>query len=146
MLRGNHPARIDEKGRLKIPTPFRRAIEEKYGTEFFITSLTGEYVWIYPLPEWESIENRLALLPSMNPAKRKFVDRTNYFGQQASLDANGRLLIPTLLRRTAGVIGEVEVMGRLTHLAVWEAESFQRHLQLEQYTEADEAEIAALGI
>ena len=53
MLRGNHPAKIDEKGRLKVPTPFRRLIEEKHGTEFYITSLAGDNVRIYPLPEWE---------------------------------------------------------------------------------------------
>ena len=76
MLRGNYTARIDLKGRLKIPTAFRRQIEERYGREAYVTSLTGESVRIYPLPEWESIEQRLALLPSMDPARRKFLDRT----------------------------------------------------------------------
>ena len=77
MLRGNYTARVDEKGRLKIPTAFRRYIEEKYTTqEVYVTSLNGDCVRIYPLPEWESIEQRLALLPSMDPARRKFLDRT----------------------------------------------------------------------
>ena len=52
MLRGNYTARIDIKGRLKVPTPFRRLIEEKHGGDFYITSLTGENVRIYPLVEW----------------------------------------------------------------------------------------------
>ena len=65
MLRGNYTARIDVKGRLKVPTPFRRLIDEKHGSEFYITSLTGDNVRIYPLPEWESIEQRLSLLPTM---------------------------------------------------------------------------------
>src|SRR4029453_1612351 len=107
MLRGNYTTRIDVKGRLKVPTEFRRLMEEKHGTEFYITSLTGEYVRIYPLPEWESIEQRLTLLPSMDPAKRKFLDRTNYYGQQTSFDTNGRVLIPSILRRSAGMIGDV---------------------------------------
>ena len=89
MLRGNYTARIDVKGRLKVPTEFRRLIEEKHGKDFYITSLTGECVRIYPLPEWESIEQRLSLLPSMDPARRKFLDRTNYFGQQATMDGQG---------------------------------------------------------
>ncbi len=93
MLRGNYTARIDVKGRLKVPTPFRRLIEEKHGTEFYITSLAGDNVRIYPLPEWESIEQRLSLLPTMDPARRKFLDRTNYYGQQATIDGQGRLLI-----------------------------------------------------
>lgn len=146
MLRGHHPARVDDKGRLKVPTPFRRIIEEKYGTEFYITSLTGEYVRIYPLPEWESIEQRLTLLPSMDPAKRKFLDRTNYYGQQTSFDTNGRLLIPSILRRSAGMIGDVAVMGYLSYLEVWEADRYERRLLSDPYTEADEAAIALLGI
>src|SRR5882724_11119019 len=107
MLRGNHPARIDPKGRLKVPTPFRRFLEEKHGSKLYITSLTGDCVLVYSLPEWEAIEQRLSLLPSMDPARRKFLDRTNYYGQQAEMDNQGRVLIHPLLRNSASVIGEV---------------------------------------
>jgi MraZ protein len=146
MLRGNYTARIDSKGRLKIPTPFRRIVEEKHGTGVYVTSLTGENVRIYPLPEWESIEQRLALLPSMDPAKRKFLDRTNYYGQQTTIDNQGRVLVPPLLRRSAGVIGDVAVLGYLTYLEVWELEKFKERLLSDPYTEEDEAAIARLGI
>jgi MraZ protein len=146
MFRGNHPARIDDKGRLKLPTPFRRVTDEKYSAEFFITSITGESVRIYPLPEWESLEQRLALLPSMESAIRKFIERTNYYGQQAAFDANGRLLIPSVLRRTAGMMGDVAVMGRLFHLEVWEVERYERRLQLDNFTAEDEAVLARYGI
>ena len=146
MLRGNYTARIDIKGRLKVPTPFRRLIEEKHGGEFYITSLTGENVRIYPLAEWESIEQRLSLLPSMDPARRKFLDRTNYYGQQAAIDAQGRLLIHPLLRRSAEIVGDVAVLGYLTYLEVWELEKFKQRLLSEPYTEEDEATIARLGI
>src|SRR5918999_2808579 len=111
MLRGNYTARIDAKGRLKVPTPFRRLIEEKHGGEFYITSLTGENVRIYPLAEWESIEQRLSLLPSMDPARRKFLDRTNYYGQQATVDGQGRGVIYPLLREALGGVGGVAGLG-----------------------------------
>lgn len=146
MLRGNYTARMDEKGRLKIPTTFRRYIEEKYGQDFYVTSLTGEAVRIYPLPEWESVEQRLALLPSMDPARRKFLDRINYYGQQAALDNQGRVLIHPLLRKTAALVGDVVVLGYLTYLEIWEMERFERRLLSEPYTEEDEAAIARLGI
>ena len=146
MLRGNYTARIDVKGRLKVPTQFRRPIEEKHGGEFYITSLTGENVRIYPLPEWESIEQRLSLLPTMDPARRKFLDRTNYYGQQATIDAQGRVLIHPLLRRSSGVVGDVVVLGYLTYLEVWELDKFKQRLLSEPYTEEDEAAIARLGI
>ena len=146
MLRGNYTARMDSKGRLKIPTGFRRHLEEKYGAEFYVTSLTGECARLYPLPEWESIEQRLALLPSMDPARRKFLDRTNYYGQQATMDAQGRVLIHPLLRKSAGVVGDVAVLGYLTYLEVWELEHFERRLASDPYTVEDEASIARLGI
>ena len=146
MLRGNYTARMDSKGRLKVPTPFRRLVEEKHGTSVYVTSLTGESVRIYPLPEWESIEQRLALLPSMDPARRKFLDRTNYYGQQATIDGQGRVLIHPLLRRSAGVMGDVAVLGYLTYIEVWELERFQQRLLSDPYTEEDEAAIARLGI
>jgi len=146
MLRGNYTARMDSKGRLKVPSVFRRYLEEKYGAAVYVTSLTGECVRIFPLPEWESIEQRLALLPSMDPARRKFLDRTNYYGQQAELDGQGRILVHPLLRKSAGVLGDVAVLGYLTYLEVWELERFERRLLSDPYTEEDEASIARLGI
>ncbi|HEV2879850.1 MAG TPA: hypothetical protein VGX24_00975 [Pyrinomonadaceae bacterium] len=146
MLRGNYTARIDAKGRLKVPTTFRRHIQETHGAEVYVTSLTGESVRIYPLAEWEGIEQRLALLPSMDTARRKFLDRTNYYGQQTTIDGQGRVLIHPLLRKSAGVMGDVAVLGYLNYLEVWELEQFQRRLLSDPYTEEDEAAIARLGI
>src|SRR5260370_4090142 len=128
MLRGNYTARIDSKGRLEVPTLFRRYVEEKYGWVLYLTSLTGECARIYPMTEWEAIEQRLSLLPSMDPARRKFLDRTNYYGQQSSMDSQGRVLIHSLLRKSAAVVGDVAVLGYLTYLEVWKLEKCQRRM------------------
>lgn len=146
MLRGNYTARVDPKGRLKVPTAFRRHIEEKHGAEIYVTSLTGESVRLYPLAEWEAIEARLALLPSMDVARRRFLDRANYYGQGATIDNQGRVLIHPLLRKSAGVVGDVAVLGYLSYLEVWELERFEQRLRAEPFTEEDEAAIARLGI
>ena len=146
MFRGNAPATIDGKGRLKVPNAFRSQLESKYGRELFLTSVSGEYVRIYPMPEWEAIEQRLSLLPSMDPARRKFLDRTNYYGQQSSMDTQGRVLIHPLLRKSAAVVGDVAVLGYLTYLEVWELDKFQQRMLSDPYTEEDEAAIARLGI
>ena len=129
-----------------MPGLFRRYVEEKYGSNLYLTSLTGECVRIYPMPEWEAIEQRLSLLPSMDPARRKFLDRTNYYGQQSTMDAQGRVLIHPLLRKSAQVVGEVAVLGYLSYLEVWELDKFQQRLLSDPYTEEDEAAIARLGI
>ena len=55
MLRGNSPATVDEKGRLKIPSTFRTYIEESWGSDFYVTSLSGESVLVYPLPFLQKI-------------------------------------------------------------------------------------------
>lgn len=146
MLRGNYTATIDEKGRLKIPAFFRRSIEEKYGSDVYVTSLTGESVWIYPLREWESIEQRLAILPSTDRAKRAYLDRTSYFGQQSQIDNQGRILIHSLLRKSAEILGDVVVLGYLSYLDVWDNERFQTRLVSNPFTEEDEASLARLGI
>jgi len=129
-----------------VPTLFRRYVDEKYGAALYVTSLTGDCVRIYPMPEWEAIEQRLSLLPSMDPARRKFLDRTNYYGQQSAMDTQGRVLIHPLLRKSAQVVGDVAVLGYLTYLEVWELDKFQQRLLSDPYTEEDEAAIARLGI
>src|SRR5262247_3146348 len=124
-MRGNQIATIDEKGRLKIPSAYRTEIEEAHGTtDFFVTSLQGDSVLIYPLPVWQEIEDRLFKLPALNPTKKKFLDRTNYYGQLAAIDKSGRILIPALLREAAKMNGEVAVLGSLNYLEVWNHKQF----------------------
>ena len=80
ILRGNHAAKIDDKGRLKIPNAFRVVIQKQHGAELFVTSLTGESVTVYPMPVWVEIEEKLARMPSTHPARQKYLDRVNFYG------------------------------------------------------------------
>lgn len=146
MLRGNYPATMDVKGRLKIPTTFKQYLDENYGPDFYVTSLDGQSVRAYPFSVWREIEDKLAALPSMNKAKKKFLDRANYWGQSARLDAQGRILIPSLLRESAAMKGEVAVIGYLNYLDVWNMERFREHLEKEPLTDEDEATLSGLGI
>ena len=146
MLRGNYTARVDEKGRLKLPTHFRRYVAEKYGPELYITSLDGESARIYPLTEWLAIEQRLALLPAFDPAKRRFLDHVNYYGKAAEFDNQGRVLLHPLLRKSSGIFADVAVMGYLSYLEVWDLERFQHRLTASPFTAEDEAALTRLGI
>ena len=146
MLRGNHPARIDDKGRLKIPEAFRAVVEARYGPEVFVTSVTGEYVRLYPMAVWQEIERRLADVPSSNPSRQRFLDRVNFFGQVAAMDKQGRVLIPQLLRESAAMAGEVSVLGLQNHLEVWNQKRLQERFKKEPFTDEDGRVLSGFGI
>ena len=146
MFRGNAPARIDDKGRLKVPNAFKSLLESKYGRELFLTSLTGEHVRIYPMPVWLGIEEKLGLMPSTHPSRLRFLDRVNYFGQAAELDAQGRVLIPQRLREAATMNGEVDVLGQVLYLDVWNHERLTIKMQREPYTDDDARALSEFGV
>lgn len=118
MFRGNYPTRVDDKGRIKVPADFKRLVDEKYGTQFYITSKDGEVALVYPLEEWQQIEEKIAKLSDFNPSKRKFLNKVNFYGQVAEIDSQGRLLLPQILRDSADLKADVTVQGNLTYLEV----------------------------
>jgi MraZ protein len=145
-LRGNAPAKIDDKGRLKVPNGFRVLIQEAHGRDVFVTSLTGDSVRIYPMPVWQAIEQKLAAMPSTHPARLRFLDRVNYYGQVGDIDVQGRVLIPTRLRDSASMNGEVDVFGQYDYLEVWNHERFLAKLQREPFTDDDARALSEFGI
>lgn len=145
MFRGSAPAKIDDKGRLKVPTSFREDLEGS-GLEVFVTSVLGDKALIYPLPEWEKQEAKLLGMPSTSPARQRFLERVNYYGQQARLDPQGRLVVPQLLRASAGIDGEVVVSGHIDHLEVWNRERLETRLAEQPFTEEDFGALSAAGI
>jgi MraZ protein len=146
LFRGNSPARIDDKGRLKLPAGYRAAVEEKYGRELFLTSLTGEYVRVYPMPVWLEIEQKLGGMPSTHPSRLRFLDRVNYFGDRGELDTQGRVLVPYRLRESASMSGDVDVLGQVNYLDVWNHDRFLSKLQREPFTDDDARALAEFGI
>ena len=146
MLRGNYAAKIDDKGRLKIPNAFRALVEGKHGNELFVTSLTGEYVRVYPMPVWLALEDKLSRAPSTHPARLKFLDRVRYYGQTAEIDAQGRVVIHARLRESAGMSGEVDVLGQVDWLDVWNHERFVAKLQRDPYTDEDARALSEFGV
>jgi len=146
VFRGHEVTRIDDKGRLKVPNVFRSSLESKYGREVFLTSLSGEYGRIYPIPVWSEIEQKLGKMPSTHPSRLRFLDRVNFFGQVAELDAQGRVLIPARLRETATMAGDVDVLGQYDYLDVWNHDRFLTKLQREPYTDDDARALSEFGI
>jgi MraZ protein len=146
VFRGNAPARIDDKGRLKVPNAFRILLEGKHGRELYLTSLTGDNVRIYPMPIWLDVEQKLSEMPSTHPARLRFLDRVNYYGQAGELDVQGRVLIPARLRDAATMAGDVDVLGQYNYLDVWNHDRFLIKLQREPYTDDDARALAEFGV
>ena len=146
MLRGNHAAKIDDKGRLKIPNAFRALIEKAHGTELFVTSLSGESVRVYPMPVWLALEERLSRAPSSLPARNKLLDRVNYYGQTAEIDAQGRVVIHQRLRESAGMAGEVDVLGVVDRLEIWNHERLASRLLSTPFTDEDARALSEFGV
>jgi len=145
MLRGNYPAKVDEKGRLKIPAAFLEELREQ-GSRFFVTSENGDRMQIYPMNIWTEKEEKLAKLSSHNRAKQKFLTRANYYGQVVELDAQGRLLIQPILRESAAIKGDVDVLGNLNYLEVWNHERFLEEMKKNPITEDDQKTLEDMGI
>jgi MraZ protein len=152
MFRGSTPARIDDKGRLKVPTAFRQLLEERYGGVVYVTSAphheyrAGDYVRIYPMAEWEALEAKLAKMPSTHPTRELFLTWTSYYGQVAEMDAQGRIHIHQHLREQAGAIADVHVFGQVQFLDIWNQARITDRLTNKAWTREQSEDLAQFGI
>lgn len=144
MFRGNHPAKVDEKGRLKLPSAFKQLVDAANVAQFYVTSPDGRSAEIWPLPEWEKREAQLADSSTMDDAVKKYLNLTSYFGQQVEMDSQARLLLPQILRQSARLDAEVTVFGMRTYLEVHNREDFERNLPANELTAEDRKAMAAI--
>jgi MraZ protein len=145
MLRGNALAKIDEKGRLKLPSAFRSVIEPEYGNEFFVTSIRGESARLYPLKVYADLEERLLRSSSVQPLVSKLRNALNFFGQRSVMDPQGRILIHPLLREKTNLNGEVAVLGQQNYLEIWNRAAVEEQMRNDLLTEDELVQLASLG-
>jgi transcriptional regulator MraZ len=145
MFRGHCPTRLDEKGRLKIPADFKHEIDKNYDGTFYVTSLDGKVIKLYPLREWEAFEQKI--LHSGGPRRKldQFTGMTSYYGQTVALDAQGRLTIAEWLRNEFGLKGEVSVIGKFDHLELQLSEEFRKAVKENPLTPEDIDELLRPG-
>jgi MraZ protein len=143
MFRGNHPAKVDEKGRLKLPAAFKQLLDAQNVTQFYITSMDGKSAEIWPLPEWEKREVQLAEFSSTDEVQ-KYLNMTSYYGQQVEMDNQARVLLPQILRGKARLDSDVAVFGKTTYLEVHNREMFEQNLPANDMTADDRKAVAAI--
>ncbi|MGA8730343.1 MAG: division/cell wall cluster transcriptional repressor MraZ [Terracidiphilus sp.] len=144
MFRGNHPAKVDEKGRLKLPSAFKQLVDVSNVTQFYVTSTDGKSAEIWPLPEWEKREQQLAESSTLDDAVQKYLNLTSYYGQQVEMDNQARILLPQILRGTAKLDAEVAVFGKMNYLEVQNRELFEQELSANALTVEDRKAMAAI--
>lgn len=145
-MRGSASARIDDKGRLKIPGGFRALIQDQRGPDVFVTSTKGTSVLIYPMDVWLEVERKLSAMPASHPSRIRYLEAVNYYGQSSEIDAQGRIVISPQLRTSASIVGEVRVFGRTDYLEVWNEELFVKRLHADPFTDEDALRLAEYGI
>ena len=119
--------KIDPKGRLRIPA---NALSALGGcTEFFITGEDGKSARVYPLSIWNEVEKRLSGTALRKGNTQKLLIRAKYFGQTVTMDRHGRVLIPFVLRETAHIKGQVDVLGYSKYLDIWNHTSLLKSMK-----------------
>ena len=144
MFRGNNPAKVDDKGRLKIPSAFKTLLDAANVTELYITSTDGRKAEIWPLPEWEKREKLLADESNMNDSVEKYLNLTSYYGQQVEMDSQSRVVLPQKLRDRGKLDAEVVVLGKLVYLEVQNEKEFELSLGAYEMTADDRKSVAAI--
>ncbi len=144
MFRGNNPAKVDEKGRLKIPSGFKTLLDAANVTQLYITSTDGRSAQIWPLPDWEKREKLLAEHSNLDDAVEKYLNLTSYYGQQVEMDSQSRVVLPQKLRDKGRLDAEVVVLGKLVYLEVQNEKEFEERLQGYEMTAEDRKSVAAI--
>ncbi len=140
---GIYTSRCDDKGRVRLPKEFEDFVRTFPEPEFFVTSFGGDIGRIYPIAVWRNNERILAEYTEDPQAAEDIAFLAHYWGAVSGLDAQGRVLVPPVLRR------KLEIESQPVNLRFYngaidlysEAASARR---LERATEAAAQNLAAL--
>ena len=133
-FRGSYEATCDDRGRVKIPARYLSVLEEADVREFFVSSLRGEVVLIYPLPVWKVMEAQLEEAGLLDPDVDGYVSRLSYWGTESELDGKGRLLLSLRLRQAATLEGKLRLFGKGSYLELWQEARFEQQALGEAFT------------
>ena len=128
MFRGIHTVNLDDKGRMAVPSRFRAQLDAIGDLRLVMTIDTeSPCLLLYPLAEWECIEQKLQALPSFNEVTRRIQRLLIGHATELELDGHGRILLPPLLREHANVGKRVTLLGQGRKFELWSEEIWQSH-------------------
>lgn len=126
MFRGINSVNLDEKGRIAVPTRYRARLQEDVAGRLVVTIDTEEpCLLLYPIHEWEIIEQKLEKLPSFNKAARRIQRLLIGHATEVEMDGSGRILLPPSLRDYAHLKKSCVLIGQVNKFEIWSEESWQ---------------------
>lgn len=120
---GSYQHTLDAKGRVSIPSEMRKAS----GDVFVLTRGLEECLNLYPLDEWEIVEEELKELRTTSKQARYYVRQMMATVRRVVVDGHGRITIPQWHRDFAGLDAEVLVNGVLEHIEIWNPDRYQQY-------------------
>jgi MraZ protein len=129
VFRGVAQLNLDSKGRLAVPARYREALIVRCDGRLVITADSDKCLLLYPLPEWEPIQQKLMGLSSFNPRIRDLQRRLIGYAEDVAMDGAGRLLVSPALREFAELTKNVVLVGQGNKFELWDAEKWQHVLE-----------------
>lgn len=120
MFRGVNALNLDAKGRLAIPSRYRDRLRGCCDGQLIVTVDPDRCLLLYPLPDWEAIEHRLAALPNLNAQTRRLQRLLIGHATECEMDGNGRILLPQPLREFAMLEKRVVMIGQGSKFELWD--------------------------
>ena len=135
---------MDAKGRMAMPARYRERLLEGCGGRLVVTVDQDHCLLVYPLPEWEVIESKLIALPSLNKQARLLQRLLIGHATELDMDAQGRILLPAMLRDFAGLKKKAVIIGQGKKLEIWDEDTWtESQEEWVAAVQADEGELPA---
>ncbi|MDG6786028.1 division/cell wall cluster transcriptional repressor MraZ [Glaesserella parasuis] len=129
MFRGATSISIDSKGRIAIPTRYRAELLESYHGSFVCTvDIRQPCLLLYPLHEWEIVEQKLLALSNFDPAQRRIQRVMQGFATECEMDSAGRILLSPTLRQHAQLEQQIMLVGQLNKFEIWQDQQWQKQI------------------
>lgn len=120
MFRGINPINIDAKGRMAMPSRYREHLSVHCAGKMVATIDTeSRCLLLYPIAEWEHIQEKIEALPSFDPNARRIQRLLIGHATDIDMDANGRLLLSAPLREYAGLDKKIILLGQGKKFEIW---------------------------
>ena len=126
MFMGEFTCKVDNKGRMMLPSKFRDELGEQ---EFVITRGLDNCIDLFPIEEWKNIEDKLKKLQTTNSKHRAYQRFVMSAATKTEFDNQGRLNIPTSLMEHAQIDKKIIVTGMNDKIEIWSEESWKKYIQ-----------------